>query len=317
MPGVRAVVVDPEAPGHLKLDVVEAPQPAPNEALVRVKAISLNRGETRGAQTAAAGSRPGWDFAGLLERPAADGSGPRTGSGMTGRVVGVLRTGAWAELVAVPVANLATIRDNVTFVQASTLPVAGLTALYALDRANGLIGRKVLITGASGGVGNLAIQIAKAAGATVTALVRQEAHAASAKEAGADNVVADETGEAARPYGPFNHILESVGGEVMSNVVTMLAPFGMVVTYGASAGGPASFDSSAIYRSRATITGLGVFVEMQRDGAGAGLTRLAEMVATGTLKPHIAVQAPWSEIGSVAEQLLDRAYPGKAVLTVG
>ena len=85
-----------------------------------------------------------------------------------------LSGGAWAEVVSVPTSNLAALRDNVTLAQASTLPVAGLTALYALDRADGLAGRKVLITGASGGVGNLAIQIAKLGGATVTALVRPE-----------------------------------------------------------------------------------------------------------------------------------------------
>jgi NADPH:quinone reductase-like Zn-dependent oxidoreductase len=217
----------------------------------------------------------------------------------------------------VPTTNLATLRDNVTFAQAATLPVAGLTALYALDQANGLVGRNVLITGASGGVGNLGIQIAKAGGATVTALVRQELHAASAKEAGADHVVADETGEAAREFGPYNHVLESVGGEVLSKVVTMLAPFASVVCYGTTAGGQLSFDASAVMRARATVRGLGVFVEIQREGAGVGLARLAGMLANGTLKPHIPIQEPWTEIGSVAQQLLDRSFPGKAVLTVG
>jgi NADPH:quinone reductase-like Zn-dependent oxidoreductase len=316
MPAVRAVVVDLEAPARLAIAPVDAPELAPNEALVRVKAISLNRGETRGAQNAAPGSRPGWDFAGLLERPAADGSGPKTGSGMTGRVVGVLRTGAWAEIVAVPTTNLATIRDNVTFAQAATLPVAGLTALYALDWANGLVGRNVLITGASGGVGNLAIQLAKAGGARVTALVRQERHAASAKEAGADNVVADETGDAAREFGPYNHVLESVGGKVLSKVLTMLAPFGSVVSYGTSAGSTISLDASAMMRARGALKGLGVFVEMQKEGAGVGLARLAALLADGRLKPHIAIQEPWTKIGVVAQQLLDREYPGKAVLTL-
>ena len=317
MPTIRAVVVDGSAPGRLAIGPVEAPVPAPNEAVVRVKAISLNRGETRGAQSSAVGSRPGWDFAGLVERPAADGSGPIPSNSVSARVVGVLRGGAWAELVAVPTSNLTTIRDNVSLSQAATLPVAGLTALYALDEANGLVGRKVLITGASGGVGNLAIQIAKACGATVTALVHQEQHAASAKEAGADNVVADETAEAARAFGPFDHVLESVGGQVLGNVLTMMAPFGSVICYGTAAGGPLSVDSAVVLRTRVTVKGLGVFVEMQKEGANVGLARLAGLVAAGTLKPHIAIQEPWTEIGPVAQQLLDRSFPGKAVLSVG
>jgi len=314
MPDIRAVVVDPNAPAHLSLGTVAAPVPAPGEATIRVSAISLNRGETRAAQSAAAGARPGWDIAGVIEQPAADGTGPKVGQ----RVVGVLRTGAWAELVAVPTTNIAVLPDAVSFAQASTLPVAGLTALYALDRGDGLIGRNVLITGASGGVGNLGIQIAKHGGARVTGLVRQEKHLASVRAAGADFAVADETGLAAKEGGPFHLVLESVAGQVLGNVmnVGMMAPGGQVVCYGVSAGGQASFDSSVFLRGRITVSGLFVFTELQREGAGVGLTRLANMIAAGTLTPEIPVEASWTEIGAVAQQLLDRAYPGKAVLHV-
>ena len=165
MATIRAVVVDADAPAHLKLGTVEAPVPLPGEALVRVRALSLNRGETRGAQNSKPGSRPGWDIAGVVEQAAADGSGPTQGQ----RVVGMLRTGAWAELVAVPTTNLAVLPDNVTFRAGVDHPVAGLTALYALDRGDGLVERNVLVTGASGGVGNYAIQIARYGGATVPA----------------------------------------------------------------------------------------------------------------------------------------------------
>ncbi|MPZ49546.1 MAG: zinc-binding dehydrogenase [Dehalococcoidia bacterium] len=312
MPTIRAVITNPDIPGGLTLGTVEAPIAAPSEALVRVDAISLNRGEVRGAQTSKPGSRPGWDIAGVVEAPAADGSGPKAGD----RVVGILRTAAWAELVNIPAANLAVLPDSVSFAQASTLPVAGLTALYALDRGDGLVSRSVLVTGASGGVGHLAVQMAANGGARVAGLVRQEKHVEFVRQAGAHAVFADETGLAARDAGPYNLVLESVGGQVLASAIGMTAPFARVVCYGTSGGGPASFDSALIMRNRLSVSGLSVFTELNRETAGAGLGRLASMVAAGSLKPHIEFEAPWTEIGAAAQQLLDRAYPGKAVLTV-
>ena len=97
MSTIRAVVADPSVPERLALREVDAPTPLPNEALVRVRAISLNRGEVRNAMNTTAAIRPGWDVAGTVERAAADGSGPREGT----RVVGFLNTGGWAELVGI------------------------------------------------------------------------------------------------------------------------------------------------------------------------------------------------------------------------
>ena len=312
MPKIRAILVNPDATGKLALGEVEAPAPRANEALVRVHAISLNRGEVNRAQNSPAGLLLGWDIAGVVEQAAADGTGPKEGA----RVVGILQTGAWAEQIAVPSTNLATLPDSVSFEVASTFPVAGLTALYALDRAPGLAGRNVLITGASGGVGNFAIQIARHAGATVTGLVRQEKHLASVKDAGAHNAVADETGEAARAHGPYNLVLESVGGPVLANAISMVASMGLVVVYGVSMGGQMTLDSTLFLRSRATVSGLFVFTELHKETAAVGLARLARLVDQGVLKPEISLTASWKEAGSVARQLLDRSFPGKAVLTV-
>src|SRR5438093_1552415 len=152
----RAVVVDPEAPGRLVIRGVAEPVPDRSEAVVRVRAISLNRGEVRRSTMAAAGWRPGWDIAGEVERPAATGSGPRAGA----RVVGLLPEGAWAEHVAIPTHALAELPDKVTFSQAATFPVAGLTALHALAKGGLILGRRVLVTGATGGVGDFAGQLA-------------------------------------------------------------------------------------------------------------------------------------------------------------
>src|SRR2546428_13783385 len=95
---LRAVVVDHSVMGHLSVQEVPSVRPAPNEAFVRVPGVSLNRGEVRRAVTDIGGSRVGWALAGIVEAAAADGSGPKSGE----RVVGILRTGAWAERAAVP-----------------------------------------------------------------------------------------------------------------------------------------------------------------------------------------------------------------------
>ena len=158
---VRAVVVDPGVPGRLAIKPVELRDPDRDEVAVRVTAISLNRGETRRAvQQAETGWRPGWDFVGVIETTAADGSGLRPGT----RVVGILPSGAWAERVNCRSHAVAALPDAVGDVEAATLPVAGLTALHALRQGGLLLGRKVLVDGASGGVGHLACQLATAAG---------------------------------------------------------------------------------------------------------------------------------------------------------
>jgi NADPH:quinone reductase-like Zn-dependent oxidoreductase len=138
---MKAIVIDASAQAHLRLGDVPEPQPLPGQALVSVKAISLNRGEVRGAQGALESYVPGWDLAGVVEQAATDGSGPKVGA----RLVGFVPRGAWAERVAVPTNALAELPAAVTFAQASTLPVAGLTALYCLEMGGGLIGKRVLI----------------------------------------------------------------------------------------------------------------------------------------------------------------------------
>src|SRR5438046_6773483 len=138
MSSLRAIVVDPEVPGRLTIKEVEEPQAGPSEALVQVEAISLNRGETMRAMQAEAGWRPGWDLAGTVIKQATNGTGPKVGS----RVVGMLDTGAWAEQVAVPTNQLAELPSSVTFAQAATLPIAGLTAFRALEKGGFLLNKR-------------------------------------------------------------------------------------------------------------------------------------------------------------------------------
>ena len=310
---IRAVVVDPDAPNRLALADVEEPSPTPSEVLVRVAAVSLNRGEVRRAESREPGFRPGWDLAGTVERASADGSGPREGS----RVVGFLPSGAWAELVAVPTDSVAALPESVSFEEASTLPVAGLTALYALEEGSNVLGRSVLVTGASGGAGQFGLQLARAAGARVVGLVRRKEHAGFVEEAGAHEVVVDESGAAAGERGPYHLVLESVGGEVLGNAFSMLAPGGTCVSFGTSAAAEIKFDARSLYLTGgAKLYGFILFHEVLARPASDGLDRLARMVADGRLKPRIEVEAPWTELGEIAARLIERGYTGKAVLRV-
>jgi len=306
----RAVVVDPEAPGRLVIRAVQDPDPDRGEAVVRVHAISLNRGEVRRAGMAAAGWRPGWDLAGVVERAAANGSGPQAGT----RVVGLLPEGAWAERVAIPGPALAALPDKVTFSQAATFPVAGLTALYGLARGGLLVGRRVLITGATGGVGDFAVQLARLAGAHVTATARLADQAPSLTLLGAHEVA---VGDEIPPSPKYDLILDSVGGRTLGTALAALERGGACVTLGVSASADVTFDARAFFvTGRTTLHGFYLFTELANEPAGIGLARLADLVAAGQLSPHISVEHPWKDIAQVAQDLIARRYPGKAVLTL-
>lgn len=310
---IRAVVVDPNAPGRLSLGQVTSPEPAPSQALVRVHAGSLNLGEIRRISTAEAGWRPGWDIAGTVERQAADGSGPAAGS----RVVGMVGSGAWAEIVAVPSADLAILPDAVSFAQAATLPVAGLTALRALERGGLLLSRSVLVTGASGGVGQFALQLARAAGARPVGLVHRAERVDAARRAGATEVVVAGDIAAAQPFGPYHLILESVGGTDFAPILAMLAEDGTCVMYGTSAGSELTFDGRGFYSAGGrTLYGFILFHELAKNPAGEDLSRLVTLLADGRLQVHIDIEAPWTEIGHLAEKLANRQVTGKAVFHI-
>ncbi|GHO99236.1 oxidoreductase [Reticulibacter mediterranei] len=311
MSTIRAIVIDPDVPGRLAIKEVEAPQPGPSEALVQVEAISLNRGEVLGAMHFDAGWRPGWDLAGTVIKQAANGTGPQAGS----RVVGMLNAGSWAEQVAVPTDRLAELPDGVTFAQAASLPVAGFTALRALEKGGFLLGKRVLITGSTGGVGLFTHQLARLSGAYVVGTARQVRNEALVREAGADEVIVGDDLSPARAYGPYDLVLESVGGKTLATALSLLASGGTCVTIGWSAAAEATIDVMNFVRtSRTTLYGLIVGTEPGSRARSEDLALLAQLVARQQLKTYIEVEASWHEIGEVAQRLLQRQFTGKAVL---
>src|SRR5580693_3372213 len=219
-----AVVNTPGGAEPVAIREVAEPKPAPNDALVAVHAFSLNRGETRLFQVRPEGWRPGQDIAGVVLQQAADGSGPKAGT----RVVALCDWEGWAERAAVPSHRTAALADNVSFAAAAALPVAGLTALRTLRHGAPLLGKRVLVTGAAGGVGNLAVQLAARSGARVTAIVGSPERARILDGLGAAEIVT--TIEAAQ--GRFGLILEAAGGASLKAALERVDHRGTVVVFG-------------------------------------------------------------------------------------
>lgn len=306
---MRALVAAPGRPGGVELRDVDEPSPAPDETVVAVRAVSLNRGEVLGLARSADGARAGWDLSGEVVQPAANGRGPAAGI----RVVGLVPGGAWAERVAVSTRLLAPIPDELDDARACTLPVAGLTATLTLHVGGLMTDHAVLVTGAAGGVGRFAVQLAAHAGADVTAVVGRPERGQGLREIGAAaiSVGMPESGE-------FHIILESAGGSSLAAAFGLVAPGGTIVSFGNSSHEPTTFDVATFFpRSGARLYGFVLFPELQRLGSAAReLGLLASLAATGRLDTQLGVQASWREPEAALQALVDRQVDGKAVLLV-
>jgi NADPH2:quinone reductase len=304
---MRALVSKQSWP-YAELAEVPDPDPRHDQALVDVEAFSLNRGETRRLESLEPGTVTGWDLAGVVQRAAADGSGPQAGA----RVVGMVPAGAWAELAAVETDWLAELPGAVSFEQAAALPVAGLTALRALELGGFLVEKRVLVTGASGGVGRFAIQLARLGGAQITALARRSE---GLRELGADAVI-----EEIDLDGPtYDLIVDGVGGGILGAAIRRVAPGGTVVSFASTVPDPVSYPARELFARapRAKVYGLYIFAELQHTQTGSSdLRRLADLIAADKLDPQIDLTLSWRDAGQAIEALLGRRVNGKAVLTV-
>ncbi len=307
-----ALTVSQAARGNVQLRDVPDPSPLSGQALVRVSAFSLNRGETRRLADMEDGRLTGWDVAGVVERAAADGTGPGAGT----RVVGLSQNAGWAQLAAIDTHVLAALPDGVSDAQAATLPVAGMTALKALDIIGPVLGRRVLVTGASGGVGRFAIQLAKMAGAHVTGVSSSPARASGLAELGADEVIErlDAEGE-----DEWDAIVEGVGGATLGAAMQRVAPFGAIVSFASSDKDPVQFPTREFFGRApgARLHGFYLFGVLAREPTGTDdLERLVALVEQGRLECSIDHEGSWRDAAEAVEALLDRRIAGKAVLRV-
>lgn len=277
----------------------EAPRPRPDEALVAVTASTVNRGELGLIGMRDEGWAPGQDVAGTVIEAAADGSGPEAGS----RVVGLAEQGAWSQQVAVRASRLAVVPQNVPLETAAALPMAGLTALRTLRLLGNITGRRVLVTGASGGVGRIHLQLARLSGAEVIAV-------AKAKQLpGAATIVTDPADSA-----PVHAALESVGGRALAGVISRLLPGSPLVLFGTSSGEPTPLTIyDFIGHENVTLhTYFSYAADHSKDAED--LAVLLTLTAAGDLEPSVAECFALAKAGDAVERLRAGGTGGKIVL---
>ena len=285
----------------------DAPTPSADEALVAVEAFSVNRGEIL---LLAAGRQepPGKDIAGRIVSAAPDGTGPPTGT----RVVAHVERGGWAERVPAPTGRIAALPDEVSAQAAAALPLAGLTALRLLRAAGGVAGRRLLLTGAAGGVGHYFVELAAAIGAKVTAVTSTPARGERLLALGADAVVTS----VEDADGRFDVAIDSVGGDVFGQALLKLGRDGLMLWYGQASLEPARADFFAVQQGPIDVTIRSVVYWTEADRDREDLATLVDLVAAGRLHPEIGEIADWTETPRVLASVRDRSVRGNAVLTL-
>jgi NADPH:quinone reductase len=300
---------------HGPLEVIEADEPTVGggERLVEMKYASVNPLDLWVSQG---------NFAAITKLPHTGGvEGVGTIDGkpvmVRGYGIGIARPGTYAQRIAVANASIVEIPAGVDLQQAASLGVAGLTAFRCVHTLGATTDNDlVLVTGASGGVGNLAVQLAKNAGARVIGQTSNPNKVNDIFAAGADAVAVATNGD---------ELIAELRGETPSVVVDGVAgPFlralteavgirGRIVNYGTSAGSEVSFDMRVLYRKHASILGYGGINDL--DTAEA-FDELFAAVANGSLKSHIDEILPLAQTGEAHRRILAKEVTGKLLIDV-
>ena len=299
-------------PEVLALTETDRPEPAPTEILVRVHAAGVNPVDWKVRQSGGLLGAPpftvGWDVSGVVEQVGVGVTRFAPGEEVYGMPRFPREAGGYAEYVTGPSRHFARKPASVDHVAAAGLPLAGLTGWQALvDTARLAAGQRVLVHAAAGGVGHLAVQLAKARGGYVLATASAAKHE-FVRAVGADEVIDYTATDFTIHAGEVDVVLDPVGGEYAQRSLRVLRPGGILV----SVTGLGSAAELAAAAGRIGVRAATLLVEPDH----AGLERLAELVDTGRLRVHVSETFPLAEAARAHEASQTGRTTGKIVLLV-
>ncbi|GAA5052906.1 NADP-dependent oxidoreductase [Streptomyces similanensis] len=298
-------------PEVLKEIELERPAPRPNEVLVRVRAAGVNPTDWKHrAQGLFLGEPPyvlGWDVSGVVEATGVGVALFRPGDEVFGMLPYPFGHGSHAEYVTAPARAFAAKPAGIDHVQAGALPLVSLTAWQALvERAELRAGQRVLIQAAAGGVGHVAVQIAKARGAYVIGTASAGKHD-YLREIGVDEPVDYRTTDVTEAVRDVDVVLDTLGGETSVRSLRVLRPGGVVVSIL-----PVGSDDFPREAERLGVRA----VRMLVDADHHGMREIADLVETGRLRPTVAGTFPLAEAAEAHEIGESGRTTGKLVLVM-
>jgi|SRR5450755_95271 NADPH2:quinone reductase len=284
----------------LKLEEVATPVPQQGEVLIQVAVAGVNYADV--------GQRQG-NYPNLAELPLTLGSevagtvvktGPGVDASLQGRRVVSLVNAGYAEFALAKAEEVIPLVDGVSFAQATVIPVQGQTAYLLLDKATRLQrGERVLVHAAAGGVGSLAVQLAKSMGASmVIGTTTSQSKLGFIRDLGAD--VAVTTKEP---------------GWIGQQNIACLAPFGRIVVYGSLSGGVTPFVTQMLIPKCQSIIGYNTVIQSHKDRMRASQA-LMQMIASGQLHIFVDHSFPLTDVAAAHKELEENKTMGKVVLTV-
>ncbi|WP_062529919.1 NAD(P)-dependent alcohol dehydrogenase [Demequina rhizosphaerae] len=323
---MKAVTYDKYAgPETHELREIPTPEPGEGQVRIRVTAAGLNpwdwhlyRGDPWLARFSSGLFSPGERVVGADAAGTVDAVGAGVEGFVVGdRVFGFVGYGAVADYVIADAGKIAHTPLTATDEEAAAVPIGGITALGGFEDGGGCEGRRVLVIGASGGVGHMAVQVAKVLGASRVVAVCSGPNAAMVEELGADRVI-DYTQEDVLDCGEtFDVVYDTVGTTRLTRLKRIIAADGVYLAAGGLGGGPLLGPAWAIFSSKA-ISPLARrrVVVVGTEPSHENLTRMADMIEDGRVRPVIAETYPLDHTAEALARLEAQHVAGKLVVQV-